>query len=208
MSSDQPEPASKAASKAVEDAGERKLLLRHLAGDKAAFPELVTIFRTQVYSYLLRLGVEKHARDDLFQDIFMRIHQAARLYDPEMPLRPWVFTVVANTARSYFRKVKIRMVVQEDAEIEERGNDKDVHQLAEAREMIGWLQKELKSLPLPQREVVILCLVQGISQHEVALALNIPLNTVKTHLRRARLSLVEEFEKQKAHSKGVLEGKK
>ena len=49
----------------------------------------------------------------------------------------------------------------------------------------------MAALPLAQREVLVLTAIGGLHQQEVAEALDLPLNTVKTHLRRARLALAK-----------------
>ena len=56
---------------------ERRLLPMHSEGYAGAFRELVERYRAPVYGYLVRCGVAPAMRDDLFQDIFMRIHTAA-----------------------------------------------------------------------------------------------------------------------------------
>ena len=63
--------------------------------------------------------------------------------------------------------------------------------MTEARQTIVWLAGALAALPLAQREVQLLTTVVGLRQREVSESLKLPLNTVKTHLRRARLALVE-----------------
>ena len=60
------------------------------------WPALVSRYRAAVYSYLVRCGVAEADRDDLFQEIFIRIHRAASRYRPDCPLHPWLFTIVAN----------------------------------------------------------------------------------------------------------------
>ena len=75
------------AATAKDDAGagdERELLLRHLGGEPGAFADLVSRYRAPVYSYLLRCGVAEPDRDDLFQEIFIRIHRSASRYRPEV----------------------------------------------------------------------------------------------------------------------------
>ena len=57
------------------------------------------------------------------------------------------------------------------------------------RETLAWLERALLALPPMQREVLLLTAVVGLRQLDVAQSLNLPLNTVKTHLRRARLAL-------------------
>ncbi len=84
----------------VVDLEERTWLSRHCRGDASAFPALLEAYRRPVYGYLVRSGVAEANRDDIFQNIFLKIHAAARSYDPTRPLRPWLFTIVANTVRA------------------------------------------------------------------------------------------------------------
>ena len=70
---------------------ERELLLRHRDGDSSAFPKLVARYRAPVYSYLVRCGVRESDRDDVFQDIFIKIHRAAAQFQSERPLQSLAF---------------------------------------------------------------------------------------------------------------------
>src|SRR5262245_53492967 len=73
--------------------GDRALLERHRGGDRAAFKELVAAFRAPVYGYLTRCGVNPSDRDDLFQEVFLRVHRAATDAPPVGPVAPWLFAI-------------------------------------------------------------------------------------------------------------------
>ncbi len=66
----------------------------------------------------------------------------------------------------------------------------------DARQALTWLQQANTELPLNQRQVLIWSTLEGLRQQQVADSLKIPLNSVKTHLRRARLSLVKALEQR------------
>ncbi len=173
---------------------ERRLLLRHLEGDGEAFAELVAEYRAPVYSYLSRCGIDPDDRDDLFQEIFIKIHRAAGSYDPERPMHPWVFTIVANTVRSYVRKRRVRQLIFGDAGDKARAENladpaPDGERRTAARETAAFVGRELSRLRLVQREVVLLACVEKMPLKDIAAVLKVPVNTVKTHLRRARLAL-------------------
>jgi RNA polymerase sigma-70 factor (ECF subfamily) len=172
------------------DGDERQLLPRHRTGDRSAFPDLVARYRAPVYGYLARTGVAAEARDDLFQEIFLKIHKAAWSYQPERPLHPWVFTIVANTVRSHYRRHRVRQLVYAEPGGEDAASPgADSQQLLEADELAGFVDRALGSLPRAQREVLVLCCIEQLPQRDVADVLGLPLNTVKTHLRRGRLAL-------------------
>ena len=175
------------------------LLIRHAAGDATAFGELVAAYRRPVYSWLVRCGVRDGDRDDLFQAVFLRLHRAAALYRPERPAHPWIFTIVANEVRTYLRRRRIReLVLAPPPESEPPATAPDAQQAAEARETVAWLERQLPRLPLAQREALLLVGIQGRSLSEAAEALGRPVNTIKTHLRRARLSLAEKLARRRA----------
>jgi len=168
-------------------------LLRHAQGDPDAFAQIVTMYSSPIYGYLTRCGVHPAERDDLFQDILIKVHRAATEHPPTGPARPWLFTIAVNTVRSHFRKAKVRKVVQlqaDPAKAESAPSHTPEADVA-TRQTVSWLEAEIRKLPLDQREVLVLCAVQGVDQKEVAATLDMPVNTVKTKLRRARLALAE-----------------
>ncbi len=175
-------------------ADERRLLLRHRDGDEGAFADLVAEYRAPVYSYLARCGIDPDDRDDLFQEIFIRIHRAAGSYDADRPLHPWIFTIVSNMVRTHVRKRRVRQLVFGDAGGGEPGATladpaPDGERLTAARETAAFVERQLSRLRLVQRQVVLLACVEKLPLKDVAAVLEIPVNTVKTHLRRARLAL-------------------
>jgi len=197
VSDERPGPADRpAAARRSPDPG--ALLIRHAGGDAAAFAELVAAYRRPVYSWLVRCGVREGDRDDLFQSVFLRLHRAAGQYRPERPAHPWIFTIVANEVRTYLRRRRIReLVLAPPPESEPPAEGPDAQHAVEVRETVAWLESELPRLPLAWRETLLLVGVQGRSLSEAAEALGRPLNTIKTHLRRARLSLAEKLARRR-----------
>ncbi len=178
-----------------------KWLVAHCDGDSETFGKLVQRYRRPVFGYLVHCGVPESDRDDLFQDIFIKIHQRADKYDAARPLHPWLFTVVANTVRFYFSKKKLRsFFVWEPApeEVPEEVKDPapDSEARASAKETAAWLERAIAALPMPQREVLVLATIEDLPLKDIASVLDMPLNTVKTHVRRARLRLVECYERR------------
>lgn len=179
--------------------GEGELLLRHLAGDENAFSELVHRYRAPVFSYLVRCSVAPDDRDDLFQDIFIRVHRAAASYDSERPLHPWLFTIVANTVRNHLRRQRVRSIVGAVDEVAEpAAGSPGAERVAAGRQTMAWLEQQIEKLPLARREVLILSCVENMPLRQIAGVLDLPLGTVKTHLRRARLNLAEELARRNA----------
>jgi len=169
------------------------------AGDDEAFARIVESYRTPVYSYLTRCGVREADRDDLFQEIFIRIHRASAGHRPGKPLHPWLFTIVANAVRSHLRKRRIQnLVFRQPSKLEPASGAPDAERVAEAREATRWASEAILRLPLVQREVLLLAGIERRPQKEVGQVLGLPLNSVKTHLRRARATLIRRWLRHQA----------
>ena len=173
-----------------------RLLIAHRDGDREAFSHLVERYRRPVFGYLVRCSVAEADRDDLFQEIFLKIHQRADQYDTARPLHPWLFTVVANTVRTYLRKQKLRSYFVWEPVPDIRDNAPDAESLASAQQTKAWLERAIQALPMPQREVLILATIENLPLKDIASILDMPINTVKTHVRRARMRLVESYERR------------
>jgi RNA polymerase sigma-70 factor (ECF subfamily) len=74
----------------------------------------------------------------------------------------------------------------------------DGHAILEARETAAWIDGAIRALPLPQREAVVLCCIEQVPQAEAAGILGVPVNTMKTNLRRARLALAQALARRTA----------
>lgn len=171
----------------VRDAQEESQWLpRHLAGDRSAFRELMEAYKAPVYGFLVRSALPASARDDVFQEVFLRIHRAAHQYDPDRPLKHWLFTIVANTLRSHLAKNRDLEEVPESLP----DPNPNSYQMVAADETQSWLNERIRELPETQQKVLQLHCYQQFPLPEVAQLLNVPLGTVKTHLRRGRQVLI------------------
>ena len=176
----------------VVDLEELQWLPRHARGDAEAFPALMHAYRAPVWNYLIRCGVASQLREDLFQDIFLKIHQSAASYRSSWPLRPWVFTIAANTLRNHVRERKrYRQFFAPDELPDLEDSNPGVDKIAESTEIKAWLDKAIMALPFSQREVLVLVTLESLPLKEVAAILKTSQNTVKTRLRRARLKLAD-----------------
>lgn len=179
---------------------DRVLLERHLRGDREAFAELMRTYANSVLGYLARCGVPANEREDLFQEVFCKVHRSLARGLPDGAVRPWLFAIAVNTARDSFRRAKVRSIVRLDesagADTADEAREPSPDRAAEAREVASFLEREVAKLPLDQREVLVLCSVEGMSLEEAASAVDAPVNTVKTRLRRARMALAEAMHRR------------
>ena len=173
---------------------ERLLLSRHLQGDPEAFPELVARFGSLVYGVVGRYGLSCEERDDVFQEVFVRVHRAAPSYQADKALKPWLLTIAVNTARSYLSRGRGREVSDKGGlALRLVSEQPSSQELVEASRTMSWLVTRLDALPVAQREVILLCCLHHLEMQQAADVLGIPAGTVKTHLRKGRLALAADL---------------
>ena len=204
----------------VIDLEERNWLPRYCRGDQQAFEQLLHAYRKLVFTFLYRYGIQARNRDDLFQDIFLKVHQSAHRYRPSEPLRPWLISIVLNTVRNFRRDRGRRkhFMSHLKAVTGDSSTDKNISEMSasnplnegpdeqlEQHTTVKWLEQRITTLPERQREVLVLSTMKGLRMKDISIILAMPESTVKTHLRRARLALSESLvqrEKSSASSGG------
>lgn len=184
----------------ITDLQERNWLAQHLDGDKQAFGKLMQAYRKPVYSYLVRSGLDKSTRDDLFQDIFFKIHKAANSYNKTNRLSPWVFTIAVNTVRNHIRDQRqkpaqnhLSLCIDETPELQLVDDSPTPDKITQSKHLIQWLQKAMDDLPPKQCEALNLTIIEGMKLSDAAIILDVPLSTIKTYVRRARQSLIQSY---------------
>jgi len=166
------------------------------AGDPDAFAELFDGCARPVYNHAFRLTADWSAAEDVMSTTFMEAWRRRASVEAEGgSLRPWLLGIATNVARSQYRSNRryrnaasaaaaanaAQEYVEDHAE-ETAGRVDD-------RRRISATLTALSALKLPEREVLTLCLCEGMEYAEAARALGIPVGTVRSRLSRARAKL-------------------
>jgi len=132
--------------------------------------------------------------EDLLQDVYMRVYEAAQKELPH-PARPFVFTVARNLLINRSRREHV-VAIQSVADVdllnvfdEEPGPERNVM----AREELVRLQEALDQLPPRARQAVILRKIEGLSRREIAERMGITEQTVNRHLTDGMYALTEHL---------------
>jgi RNA polymerase sigma-70 factor (ECF subfamily) len=139
-----------------------------------------------VYRTLRRLGTAPSEVDDLAQEVFLALRRSWNEYDQERPLRPYLFGIAFRIASAYERKRR-REVAFGVVEVGDAGpGPDDAVQSKQARALV---LAALERIPLPRRAVLVMHDIDDVPVGEVASALDIPMFTVYSRLRKARREL-------------------
>ena len=148
-------------------------------GDRQAFGELVRRHGSAVRGLLRRLGADPALADDLAQDAFVAAFEQITDFRGEGTFQSWVKRIAARLyVKRWRRNARLDVVENPPEPLEPSGSAQ-----SGAADRID-LDGALRDLPPAERVCVCLCYGGGLSHAEAALALNAPLGTVKSHVKR------------------------
>lgn len=167
------------------DAEVRRLLAegRH----DRAFERLLAAYRGRVYRLALGFVREPADAEDLAQEAFVRLWRALPLYDGRATFSTWLYVIARNACLNETRRRGLRPTTPlgEDAEpAAARSSAAPIDQRLDCEALV-------EMLPELQRRVVRLFYLEERSYEQVAAMLDMPINTVRSHLHRARKRLAE-----------------
>ena len=171
------------------DEDEARLRLGLIVDLDAGFAEVMHAHERVVHSVALRLTSTPADAEDVAAETFLRGYRALRGYDAarirELRLRPWLLTILRNTARNAARDAARRPdppPAFEPAEPAVAGPSVE-QQVERNMQQHEWAQL-LARLPEAQRAAVVLRHVEGLPTSEIAEILGCPEGTAKSHVSR------------------------
>jgi RNA polymerase sigma-70 factor (ECF subfamily) len=161
-----------------------ELLTRASAGESAAFAALVRRYQRTVYSIALRMLSDRHRAEDLAQEVFLQLYRSLDSIGSDSHLAFWLRKVAVNRAID-----RIRQEARYDNEpLTEAAIVAD--EIGDADPLLQRRMAELVSqLPPAARAVVVLRYQEDLDPVDIASTLDMPINTVKSHLKRSLTSL-------------------
>ncbi|MEX2317084.1 MAG: sigma-70 family RNA polymerase sigma factor [Pirellulales bacterium] len=167
-----------------------------LAGDTAAFGQLVGRYQDRLYNSLFRvLGSAEDARD-LVQDAFVQAFLKLNTFRGSSAFYTWLYRIAFNLAMSHTRKQ--RPIVSLDHAKDGYGREPiDGQPMPDAgltqRERIEMVHTALAGLSVEYRQILVLRELDGCRYDEIAEILELPAGTVRSRLFRARLQLRDQL---------------
>jgi RNA polymerase sigma-70 factor (ECF subfamily) len=182
---------------------DRALVERAAGGDTDAFAVLYRRYERPVFSVLLRLASGRRAlAEEWLQEAFTRVWLGAGTHDPlRGEVRPWIFKIALNTARSELARKRLRTP---HVSLDERGLDlpdvragePGVAERLDAERRGEAVARALGTLPDFMREVIVLRCRRELSFAEIAQVTGAPEGTLKSRFHRAVAALREALARE------------
>jgi RNA polymerase sigma-70 factor (ECF subfamily) len=156
----------------------------------ATFEELAMPLFNQLYNFARWLTQDTAEAEDLVQETYAKALRGFSSFQADTNFRAWMYRILRNSFLS--SRTGLKTMVAIDNEVEENllpaeNTTPESILIGQAdREMV---QQALADLPVPFREIVLLCEVEEMSYQEIGETLAIPIGTVMSRLFRARKAL-------------------
>jgi RNA polymerase sigma-70 factor (ECF subfamily) len=168
-----------------------------VVSDAGGVEEWMRLYRGRVFRYILFATRDEDVAESLTQDCFLRAHTAQASFRGECAMSTWLMRIAVNLVRDHQRSMKLRFwkraAMLDASEMSDRLPDMQSsteHRLI-AQERVATVWRAVETLSERQRSIFLLRFVEELELPEIAEAMRMNVNTVKSHLYRA-LSVVKK----------------
>ena len=182
------------------DVSELDLVTRCQAGDTEAFDELVTRYRTRVFSMIYNMVHNEQDAWDLAQDSFLKAWKSIKRFRGRSSFYTWIYRIVMNVTIDWLRKKHIKGA---GTEFDDATQLKEVdpasktvpraealpYETMERDEVRARIDQAIAQLSPEQRAVILMKEIEGMQYHEIAEAIGCSIGTVMSRLFYARKKL-------------------
>ena len=175
---------------------DEELVRAIVKGNEKAFDELYQRYAEKMHTYFYHtMGKDNMLANDFTQELFIRIIEKGKLFDPEKRFSSWIYAVAGNMCKNEFRRQKRHTIPGLPADAEQRmiahgSSDHDFDQAVFDK----YLYKALNTMEAPHRECFLLRYQQELSIKEISDIMDCPEGTVKSRLYYTTKKLSEMLE--------------
>jgi RNA polymerase sigma-70 factor (ECF subfamily) len=160
------------------------LLTAFRAGDAEAFEELFARYRDAIWAFFAR-RIDRSTAEELVQETFATLLESAPRYEARGAFRSYLFSIAFNLLNARRRGARREAAFQ-------TLKDAAPQQPVDPSSFI-WVRRALDALDTDDREVLMLREYDQLRYDEIAAAIGVPINTVRSRLFRARTALRDQL---------------
>jgi RNA polymerase sigma factor (sigma-70 family) len=178
-------------------ADDKRLVRRILAGNTRAFESLIEEQKRLVSHIVFRMVSNASDREDICQDVFMKVYQNLKGFHFESKLSTWIAGIAYNTCINYLEKKKIPLF--DDSSSQDQtldsfpAEDMLPDEYAEKNDISRRLQTEIDKMPVHFRMILTLYHLDNLTYNQITEIMQMPEGTIKSYLFRARKLLKQRL---------------
>lgn len=186
------------------DLTDEELIKLYRSGNDSAFSVLVSRHKTRIFTTIMLLVKDRHIAEDIFQEVFIKIINAFNdgHYLDNSRFIAWAVRIAHNCCISHFRKAKawpaFSVIYRDDLAGSVHQKVESQEQRIIIKETHVAVQALLDQLPEAQREALILRYYADLSFKEIALTVNVGINTALGRVRYAIMNMRKIMEREEA----------
>ena len=176
---------------------DQALVARVTGGDMQAFRLLIKQYERLVSHMIGRLIDNAEDREELCQDVFLKVHEKLNEFNFQSRLSTWIATIAYRHAVNHLRKKKIKVsdIPEEESFTAHFIAEDNPEEKLVDENMDELVMKFISLLPVQYKAVLTLYHLDGMSYPEIGVATGMPEGTVKNYLFRARALVKENVKK-------------
>lgn len=183
---------------------DEKLVQLMVAGDPAAFNELYRRYNQRLLYYFYRmLGNSRERAQDFLQDIFVKLIDKAKTFNPAMKFSTWIFSIAHNMCKNEYRRAGIRKQTDIEAYtevlVDAQAPCLDTEEI-DMEQFNHDLFQELESFDEIHKTAFLMFYREGFGIKDIGQILEISEGTVKSRLFYTRKRLSEKLAKYKIYT--------
>lgn len=161
-----------------------KIIKKVLSGDTEAFGDLFLKYYDFIFNAISGYVKFEDQAKDLTQQVFIKAIIKLNSFNNEAKFSSWLYSIARNLSMNYLSREKDKYtelntdIIKTQDKLSDESNDR--------KEVLNQLYEVIQELSPHYREIVKLYYFEEKSYKEISETLNLPINTVKTHLLRAR----------------------
>lgn len=163
-------------------------------GEPEAFERFVLAYQHRVFSIALRMLGDRGEAEEVAQEVFLRVHRSIRGFRGDAKLSTWLYAIASRLCLNRLKSPSRTGRAGEAALMQMADARPNPGAILDASEAEAALHRAIAALDDEQRIVVVLRDLHGLAYEEIAAALELPLNTVRSRLHRARMALRQRLE--------------
>ena len=166
------------------------ILDKILAGDQAAYAELVNKYKSYAYTIALKILQNRPEAEEAAQDAFIKAFHHLAGFNRDSKFSTWLYRIVFNTAISYKRKNRYQFQSIENTVVEYQ---QEAEGMLEKTDKRKYLNAALAKLNEADRTALTLFYLEEFSLEEIAAITGMQANTAKVRIHRGRQRLADEL---------------